>query len=681
MTQKDAEPRGFIKNAYQKLLAKIRPSKVDQKPEEKPIPVNSKLFVANEDYPLPPLILDSDGILEFIVNTQKRLAQGQEYNDDTLEAGTRINAHLQNLADSPSKMAWHQQIRRMVSMTGTSRRYPFPEMLPYAVEEPLNIVEISARRLGWGIRAIQFFKEYNSLEKLADNLGFDDGLKQAVEIQKMSPEIASVDMKLGSLSFADYSLDKPSSDQAADYVGLYTQAIPIHLGSHPGIGEANNRYPYNAYPHISDSRLIRAADIVVGSFLSKPEKMIFNAADQNSYSNETVSLTKRVIDNLNQKRGLIRRALTDPKMANHHETIAAFADFATQPGSFQSLLLIAFGLAYDQPLVSFFRQINGEQPAGKLGEDYQKVSEILEDHTAALRFNTHLTKADIASVIDEKPNPDSPKITNINTLHTLASSLVIRKSHGRDFLLDPKLIEGSGIVPPAAIEIHFDSASNCKFSVDFRYQSEQDDPVTLTVQLNTKKSEMDWNLLNSPKQTDPLVEILRTGVLTATQKLLSQIQTLTATTELKEPTPDLPIGNGKKKVKYSDPIYKIRKEARKGPQKNDPKTEELVNIEAYTGVAQVIALPEHQELDSLLANILPQDRDRVIKAIDNFNSTTRGDFRTISSPELKARGYDYRLRINCEHGTLRLMLQTIINMPGQQVFAPSDIFYRKNAYH
>jgi hypothetical protein len=678
MTDLEAQkPLGF-KNTVRNFVTRIRGGQ--NTPPVQPGNSDHPVVQTETDLEVADLV---DVMAKQLVGSMDRIDEANRFNTTIEYSKSRILAATSIHPDVTIQKQWAALTQQFVTAVSLAKRLYFAPVETYSDHTGESIKTVSRQRLAWAVRSYKSWQSYRDLDGLAESSGLRDQIGDDLRLLECTEILGPMLVNLGPLTLSQFISEEPTPERAGDYLNFYGHAAKSHMYTpNYHLLEHNNRFPFNEFPLMSRDRVLRSADIVAAGVFGAPDQINYNKKNHPQTDPEMLDLIKQVFQSFTHKSLSIKEALTNPKALAHQDAIATLATYSDLSDGQQWFMLMAAKVTSQDDLKSFYRLLNTPPTDPELAKPYQEVTKMVENLASQAKNVNRVTIADVPYFTDFSNSEPKEPLT-LNSLHREAISVVLRKAHGKDFALDPWLVEGSGIVPPAKLEIHFDPASNCKFEVVYDYQTADDtDPLIFRVAVNTKKETLDWNLLNSPDQSLAMVQDLMQAVLVSTLAVLGEIKKLTYVPLVKDlPPQPTQIKEGGVRKRYQDPVYKLRKEARKStPQMIDdefPEMTQNTNSNGNVTHAQVIALPTLEDLEELLQDVLPHHRNSVLEAIHDFNKLSKGDFRNIADPELNKRGYDYRLK--AKNG-LRVMLQTVENMPGQQIFSISDIVYRANAY-
>ncbi len=614
-------------------------------------------------------------ITDFVIQQFNHQNEVDRFNSDVMEYDSKVARQLPTLP-AEQRDAWNIASNAAIRTIAVVPTINFPA-LNYIGATPDDIRSISRKRLATLAGCFQATRRFQELIALVEARKLPPLFAEAARFLQLTEAVGPIVIPLGPMNLDQFIMQPARVEDTPEYLDFFYEAVRIHTTLSPKV-ECEDE-PFNQYPAITRELTKRAADLVIAGVTAETQGTSYSAKVNPLIDRKVLKLSQTVSTPFVEKRKLVNQVLLNPKSPRHQESVAALRKLEGDNSGRQFFFLYAANIAHSERLVRFYRQIVAEDPEPQFRDAYLETSRTIEQVVTEFSdINQVITKDDIPTMSDTRK--DQSEI-DLDKIHRQLTSIVFRRKSGHEFIIDPSQISGSGILPPEEVNLRFDPLNRCKFNLEFKYASEEDEPLKLTASFNTSKRQMDWNILNSPDEPADEIQQFKQAIFSAVLQILHKIKVIT---DVQKPIPEYPkngdprLPRAPKKTQYSDPAYQLRKELRQKSVSPAPLME--IPVDTTLELGQIISIEDQKSLDVLLEDILPMDRPAAIKAFEDFNEFSKGNFRPIVSPELITRGFDYRLRISAPGGSIRAFVQNVLNEKGLRVFVPVKLKYRKDAY-
>lgn len=461
---------------------------------------------------------------------------------------------------------------------------------------------------------------------------------------------------------------------------------------------AENQTPLTiAYPNLTKQHIQLASGeaMALVNTGSRDLDLLFREFFQETFQGtdkEIAQAAKEVVKRTLSLRAKILHTILDPNSSEFPPLKEMVEKYLEDESEIRSIAILRLGLNNYNAISYVYR---ATRELARFNDDnslfYTRLSSAIRDFMEEFPSITILTKDDLPSIIDINYNSKNPVSPSSEDLRKIVG-LIFQNSSKREYAVGPEKINWGDLVSPTSVRVEFLKNTPSKFMVLLHYQNKEGDVLDLPLLFDTKKGELDWGFLESPK--DQEMEALGEALLLVTQSILLNIQQQAESEyQQRQNERQTQIQAPQATTRQSRPkeLYVPRKKAtrEKRPIPLTPLQEILQSEIPFPiqpeqqGIKNQIVSPQNEDLEKMMKNFSSGDIALVIKGIEGYNQRAVGQFKMLRLPGKQGQNL-FTLRVNCgTGGDIRVLLQestTTTDSPNLRTFEILDIDYRKNIY-
>lgn len=555
--------------------------------------------------------------------------------------------------------------------------------------DPLRIAVLHSGSAGIALVIVDTLR---SQMRMAERNGFAHRLKPFEEITRfaLTPDLG---INIGGITLEDFIRYDKRTRVIPHYAFLLTGSLVGELGLYDEILSAQTPI-YLEYPNSSK----RVIDILPNrirflSYLQDGSDFIDATRNNPPILKEASIKADLLIKGIQEVRGTTYRTILEPSSAEHEPLKNFLRPYLFGDKSVAFLCLLLLGLDRPESITDFYRSSRKLSFTRSSDPFYRKLVEVTEEFVeeASAPISSLLTKDDISGVLDQETTPASHSegidvilgnfARQVSTIFSRSGQLTYEVAG--DVVWNP-------LTPPQSAQIEFDPSRPRKFKLSIKYGNELGEETSISLTVDSSNHFVDWNFIEDPMLPEnEEVQSLRDNLLAATARILSYIESTTKTSSkiTAETTQDTKVAKRRKRERYEDPVYKLRREVRASAKQTHASQYGSVRVEfspeSYAierSIRNEVKLPKKEDIDELLKALSHEDRRIIVAAINEYNQ--RGTGGKFSRKKLLVQGEPrYTLSIGCSVPKgARVLLRETASEEGIRRFEIVDIRYRKNIY-
>lgn len=259
------------------------------------------------------------------------------------------------------------------------------------------------------------------------------------------------------------------------------------------------------------------------------------------------------------------RSLFEPENTDFQHLKKIIENVSSGTMQDRNFLILSLGIHNSSDLKALFRKVQKAIDKGKEANTYSVIQLALEEILENFSGSGILGDDDFDAFYEKDTVDDSDSEFSYTDFNK-TTSLIFSKSSQIEYNIAPEHIQWDGIVKPNQVKLFLNPQRISQMAVSLTYESDEEKEI-LWIYIDAKKDDFEWAFIadtsTRPYERYQTIKHLQRVL----QDALRQAEEAWERRNIKTPV-QAEVSSGKKRERYEDPMYALRKEARMGQEQN-----------------------------------------------------------------------------------------------------------------